>query len=162
MAFLLIAATIAAMTLLYTADRLFKAFARARRYRAISDRLDAATERTDVQQEQRQTVAAASGALTSVMPAINRPPLTIPGMTRQPQRAAPGCDIKPGREADTGARDRRPARTGDKQAHAGKRPARAAEKQAPADEGTVHHRPRPAERSGPAGHGTGPRQPHHQ
>ena len=104
MAFLPIAAIIAAMILLYATDRVLKAFTRARRYRAMSERLDAATARTEVQQEQRKTAAAASAALTSVMPAINRPPLTIPGLTGQPQRATPGREPKPGRQAGTGPR----------------------------------------------------------
>jgi type II secretory pathway pseudopilin PulG len=84
MTFLLIAAMIAAMILLYATDRLLKALARARRYRAMSERLDAAAARSEAQQEQRKTAAAAGGALTSVMPAINRPPLTLPGPTRPP------------------------------------------------------------------------------
>ncbi len=146
MTFLLIAAMIAAMILLYATDRVLKARAQARRYRAMGERLDAATARTDIQQEQRKTAAAASAALTSVMPAINRPPLTLPGVTK-PQRATPACEAKPGREA-TGARDHRPARPGDKQAHAG--------------EETAYSRPRPAERPGRAGHTTGPRQPNHR
>jgi type II secretory pathway pseudopilin PulG len=149
MTFLLIAAMIVAMILLYVTDRVLKARARARRYRAMSERLDAAAARTDMQQEQRKTAAAVSAALTSVMPAINRPPLTLPGVTKQ-QRATPACEAKPGREA-TGPRDHRPAHPGDKQAHAG-------DKQAHAGEETAHSRPRPAERSGRAGHATGPRQ----
>jgi hypothetical protein len=129
MAFLLIAALIAAMILLYVTDRVLKARARARRYRAMSERLDAAAARTDIQQEQRKTAAAASAALTSVMPAINRPPLTLPGVTKQQQRATPACEAKPGREG-SGPRDHRPARPGDKQAHAGEKQARAGDKQA--------------------------------
>jgi hypothetical protein len=82
MTFLLIAAIIAAMILLYATDRVLKVFARGRRYRAMSERLDAAAARTEAQQEQRKTAAAASAALTSVMPAIKRPPLTIPGTGR--------------------------------------------------------------------------------
>src|SRR5713101_729386 len=153
MTFLLIAAMIAAMTRLSVTDRVLKVRARARRYRAMSERLDAATARTDIQQEQRKTAAAASAALTSVMPAINRPPLTLPGVAKQ-QRATPACEAKPGREA-TGARDHRRGHPGDKQAHAG-------DKQAHADEETAYSRPRPAERSGRAGHATGPRQPNHR
>ena len=147
MTFLLIAAMIAAMILLYATDRVLKARVRARRYRAMSERLDAAAARTDKQQEQRKTAATASAALTSVMPAINRPPLTLPGVTRQQQHATPDCEAKPGREA-TGPRDHRPARPGDKQAHAG--------------DGTAYPRPLPAERSGRPGHSTGPRQPNHR
>ena len=153
MTFLLIAAMIAAMILLSVTDRVLKVRARARRYHAMSERLDAATARTDVQQEQRKTAAAASAALTSVMPAINRPPLTLPGVAKQ-QRATPACEAKPGREA-TGARDHRPGHTGDKQAHPG-------DKQPHAGEETAYSRPRPAERSGRAGHATGPRQPNHR
>src|ERR1700724_3611418 len=146
MTFLLIAAMIAAMILLSVTDRVLKVRARARRYRAMSERLDAATARTDMQQDQRKTAAPPSAAPTSVMPAINRPPLTLPGVAKQ-QRATPACEAKPGREA-TGARDHRPGRPGDKQAHAG--------------EETAYSRPRPAERSGRAGHATGPRQPNHR
>jgi hypothetical protein len=165
MTFLLIAAIIAAMILLYVADRVLKAHARARRYRAMSKRLDAATARTDMQQEQQKTAAAASAALTSVMPAINRPPLTLPGVTKQ-QRATPACEAMPGREA-TGAREHRPARPGDKQAHpedkqahVGDKQAHVGDKQAHVGEETAYPRPRPAERSGRAGRATGPRQPH--
>jgi Flp pilus assembly protein TadB len=93
MTFLLIAAVVAAMILLYGTDRLLKALNRARRYRAMSERLEAAAERSEAQQEQRKTAAAQSAALTSVMPAINRPPLTLPGMIRPPRPAA--ADTRP-------------------------------------------------------------------
>jgi hypothetical protein len=53
----------------------------------MSDRLAAATARAEEQQEQRQAADQASAALTSVMPAINRPPLTVP---------------RPGRDRDSG------------------------------------------------------------
>src|SRR5216683_346679 len=160
MTFLLIAAMIAAMILLSVTDRVLKVRARARRYRAMSERLDAATARTDIQQEQRKTAAAASAALTSVMPAINRPPLTLPGVAKQ-QRATPACEAKPGREA-TGARDHRPGHPGDKQAHAGDKQVHPGDKQPHAGEETAYSRPRPAERSDRAGHATGPRQPNHR
>ncbi len=64
----------------YVADRLLKARTQARRRRTMSERLAAATARADVQQEQREAAAQASAALTSVMPAIERPPLTMPGV----------------------------------------------------------------------------------
>ena len=129
MTFLLIAAAVAAMILLYATDRLLKAFTRVRRYRVMSERLDAVAVRSEVQQEQRKTAATASTALTSVMPAISRPPLTLPGMTRQPRRGTPSC----------------PAHGGDRQAHGG--------------EATAHPRPRSAERPSRPGHATRPRQP---
>lgn len=75
---LLIAGSVSAAVVLYGADRAIKARARARRRREMSDRLAAATARADEQQGQRQAAEQASAALTSVMPAINRPPLTIP------------------------------------------------------------------------------------
>jgi hypothetical protein len=136
MTFLLIAAAVAAMILLYATDRLLKAFTRVRRYRVMSERLDAVAVRSEVQQEQRKTAATASTALTSVMPAINRPPLTLPGMTRQPRRGTPSC----------------PAHGGDRQAHGGDR-------QAHGGEATAHPRPRSAERPSRPGHATRPRQP---
>jgi hypothetical protein len=136
MTFLLIAAAVAAMILLYATDRVLKAFARVRRYRVMSERLDAAAARSEVQQEQRKTAAAARTALTSVMPAINRPPLTLPGMTKQPRRGTPSC----------------PAQSGDRQAHGGDR-------QAHGGEATARPRPRSAERPSRPGHATRPRQP---
>jgi len=46
----------------------------------MSGRLAAATARAEEQQEQRQAAAQASEALTTVLPAIQRPPLTVPGI----------------------------------------------------------------------------------
>jgi hypothetical protein len=120
MTFLLIAAMVAVMILLYTTDRILKALTRGRRYRRMSERLDAAAAKSEAQQEQRETAAAASTELTSVMPAIKRPPLTLPGRTRRPQSAVadceakPTCEAKPAHEATTG-RDCRPGHSGEQQ-----------------------------------------------
>jgi hypothetical protein len=75
---LLIAGFAGAILVLYAAELIVKARARGRRLRAMNDRLAAATARAEAQQERRQAAARASGALTSVMPAISRPPLTGP------------------------------------------------------------------------------------
>jgi hypothetical protein len=75
---LLIAGSVSAAVVLYGADRAVKARARARRRREMTDRLADATARADERREQRQVAEQASAALTSVMPAINRPPLTGP------------------------------------------------------------------------------------
>jgi hypothetical protein len=61
---------------LFAADRLVKARIRARRRRQMRARLAEAAARADELQRQRQAAAHASKALTSVMPAIQRPPLT--------------------------------------------------------------------------------------
>ncbi len=74
---LLIAAMIIVPILLYAADRVIKARKQTRRLRMMSDRLAAATARGEAQRQQRTAAAAASAELTSVMPAINRPPLTL-------------------------------------------------------------------------------------
>jgi hypothetical protein len=66
---------IIAVVVLYAADRLIKARARARRLRRINQRMTAATVKTERQQAQRQASAAASAELTSVMPAIKKPVL---------------------------------------------------------------------------------------
>ena len=63
---------------LYALDRLLKARSHARRRRVMSERLAAAAVRAEEQHEHRQAVARASAELTSVMPAIERPPLTRP------------------------------------------------------------------------------------
>jgi hypothetical protein len=76
---LLIVGVVGAVPVLYAADRIIKARAQARRLRTMSDRLTAATARADEQQEKRQEAAQYSAALTSVMPAIKRPPLSLPG-----------------------------------------------------------------------------------
>ena len=76
---LLILGMITAVCVLYAADRTVKARRRAGRLRRMSQRLDAATARAEQQLAKRQDAARASAALTSVMPAISRLPLTLPG-----------------------------------------------------------------------------------
>jgi hypothetical protein len=46
--------------------------------RTMSERLDAVTMRADKKHQRQQQVARASADLTSVMPAISRPPLSLP------------------------------------------------------------------------------------
>ena len=70
---------LAALFLCYAADRVLQARVRARRLRRMTERLAAATARADQQQAARAAAAEASAALTSVLPAIKRPPLTLPG-----------------------------------------------------------------------------------
>jgi hypothetical protein len=74
---LLIVGVVVAVPVLYAADRIIKAQARARRLRTMSERPTAATARADKQHERQQQVTEASAELTSLMPAINRP-LTLP------------------------------------------------------------------------------------
>jgi hypothetical protein len=71
MAGLVIIGVIAAIVLLYAADRAVQARVRARRLRSMSERLAAAAVRAEEQQAERQAADAASAELTSVMPAIN-------------------------------------------------------------------------------------------
>jgi 3-polyprenyl-4-hydroxybenzoate decarboxylase len=80
---LLIVGLAGAAGVLYALDRLLKARSYARRRRAMSVRLAAATVRAEEQHEQRQAGARASAELTSVMPAIERPPLTLPSAAHQ-------------------------------------------------------------------------------
>ena len=75
---LLIVGVVGAVPVLYAADRIIKTRTQARRLRTMSERLAAATARAEDQQEKRQEVAKLSAALTSVMPAIKRPPLSLP------------------------------------------------------------------------------------
>lgn len=88
---LLVLGVLAAVFLLYAADRVVKAFLRARRLRRMSERLAAVTVRADEQQAQREAAAAheatASAALTSMMPAINHP-LTVSGRADQDKEPA--------------------------------------------------------------------------
>lgn len=103
---LLIAGFVVTLLAAYAADRVLKARSQTRRLRAMRDRLEAATARADEQQERRQSAAQASAALTSVMPAIERPPLTLPGV---PPRGA--ARPRAGRE-HTGPQDHRSAHPG--------------------------------------------------
>jgi hypothetical protein len=75
---LLIVGVVGAVPVLYATDRILRARAQARRLRTMSDRLAGATARADEQRQQRQAATQASAALTSVIPAIKRPPLTMP------------------------------------------------------------------------------------
>jgi hypothetical protein len=98
MAGLLFVGVVATVILLYLADRVIKARAQARRLRELNERLDVAAARVDERQAERRAAARASDALTSVMPAIKRPPLSLPGLAphdepgpraAQPQGAGP-------------------------------------------------------------------------
>jgi hypothetical protein len=102
---------------LYGVDRALKARAQVHRLRTMSDRLDAAATRAERQEEKRQAVAEASAALTSVMPAIERPPLTLPGT---PSHAAAAADAAtPGAEGSHGAAPRAAARPKGGREHTG-------------------------------------------
>ena len=111
---LVVAGFIGVVLVLYAADRALKARAQVRRLRSMSDRLAAATARAEQQEERRQAVARASEQLTSVLPAIKRPPLTVPGMRRHgAARPRTGCE-HPGQQDGRSARPaRRPSHTGE-------------------------------------------------
>jgi hypothetical protein len=103
---LLIAGFVSAVLVLCAADRVLKARAQARRLRRFSDRLADAAARAEEQQEQRQAAVQASGSLTSVMPAIKRAPLLVPGKP-SPGAARPETGCEP-----TGQGDHRSAHPG--------------------------------------------------
>ena len=105
MAGLLIVGVVVAVIALYLADRFIKARAQARRLRDMDDRLAAATARVDEQQAEKRAVARASAELTNVMPAINRPPLGLPGMPAHGRGPAPR---RPANRRQHGRPHRRP------------------------------------------------------
>ena len=111
---LLIVGVLVLVIALYLAERLLKARAQARRRQEMDDRLSAATARVDEQQAQKRAKEKASAELTNVMPAINRPPLSLPGMEAgDPAQAKPSRD-RPGTGEHKSARSgRRSGRTGD-------------------------------------------------
>lgn len=130
---LLLVGIVGAVLVLYAAERITKARTRGRRVRAMTERLDAATARTDQQQEQRQATEQAGAALTSFMPAIQRPPLSVPD-------AAPHGAARRDRAAQ---RDHGPARPRRRTGRTSEHPVRPADPTAcPAD-----HPVRPAEHS---------------
>jgi len=111
---LVIGGFIGVVLVLYAADRALKARAQVRRLRSMSDRLAAATTRAEQQEEQRQAAARASEELTSVLPAIKRPPLTVPGMrSHRAARRGTGHD-RPGQQEHGATHPgRRPSHTGE-------------------------------------------------
>jgi hypothetical protein len=142
---LLIVGIVVVALALYAVDRAFKARAQTRRLRNMSDRLVAATERAQKQEQRRQASAESGAALTSVIHAIERPPLSLPGMTSPgsasgggtpddaasragtpDDAAAPpgtpqGADRSRGGGEDTGPQEHRPAHPGRRPFHLGKR-----------------------------------------
>jgi hypothetical protein len=111
---LVIGGFISVVLVLYAADRALKARAQVRRLRSMSDRLAAATARAEQQEEQRQAAARASEELTSVLPAIKRPPLTVPGMrSHRAARRGTGHDRHGQQEHGATHPGRRPSRTGE-------------------------------------------------
>jgi hypothetical protein len=77
---LVVGGFIGVLLVLYAAEHLVKARAQVRRRRSMSQRLAAATAKAEEQHHQRQAAERASQALTWVLPAIKRPPLTVPSM----------------------------------------------------------------------------------
>lgn len=96
MAALLIVGVVVVLVVLYATDRVRKAKSRARLLHAMNDRLTVAAAQIDQEQERRRAVARSSAELTSVMPAIKRPPLTLPGVG--------GHEPEPAEEDAAGAR----------------------------------------------------------
>jgi hypothetical protein len=132
---------------LYGADRLVKARTRARHRRSMSDRLEAATVRVEEQIEQRQAAEQAGQALTSFMPAIQRPPSDLPGIP-PPGPARP-------RTAKDRALHRDPAKHDHESEHGGRRAPRSGEHKARGADRSPHGeaagRARPQRDSRPAG-----------
>jgi hypothetical protein len=148
---LLIAGFIGTPLALYAADRALKARSQARRMRMMRHRLAAATVRAEEQQAQRQAADQASTALTSVMPAIERPPLTLPGVPpRDTARPRAGCERagqQHHRSAHPSARAGRPAvaASTSSRSGSGRRSSRAQPRAAAARAGQdQHHQSAPA------------------
>jgi hypothetical protein len=111
MAELLIVVVVVVFLLGYAADRARKLRVRARQMSGMNDRLDVAAAKVDKEQQQRRARSMASAELTSVMPAIKRPPLTIPGMAGHgDEPEEPDGEAAPGASAPAGAGA--PAETG--------------------------------------------------
>jgi hypothetical protein len=109
MAELLILVVVAGVVLLYAVDRARKLRARARQMSGMNERLDVAAAKVDEQQERKQARVRASAELTSVLPAIKRPPLTLPGVPGpadepgdEPAAAEPQAEV-PSATADDGS-----------------------------------------------------------
>jgi type II secretory pathway pseudopilin PulG len=135
MAELLILVVIAGVVLLYAADRARKLRARARQMSAMNERLDVAAAKVDEQQERKQARVRASAELTSVLPAIKRPPLTLPGVpgpAAEPEDEPAAAEPEAGPAAGAAADDM-PAAADDTPAAAHDTPAKADDTPAVAD-----------------------------
>jgi ribonuclease E len=135
MAELLILVVVAGVVLLYAADRARKLRARARQMSAMNDRLDVAAAKVDEQQERKQARVRASAELTSVMPAIKRPPLTLPGVPEpaaEPEEGPAAAEPEARPAAEAAAYDR-PAAADDTTTGTDDRPAAAGDPPAAAD-----------------------------
>jgi len=124
MAGLLLIGVLVLVIALYLAERFLKARAQARRLQDMNHRLGAVTARVDEQQAQKRARAQAREALTNVMPAINRPPLSLPGV---PARPKPSCERPSPADHGTGGRNTGGRNTGGKSTggrSTGSRPAR--------------------------------------
>jgi type II secretory pathway pseudopilin PulG len=111
---LLLVGVVVLVIALYLAERFLKARSQARRLHEMNDRLAAATARVDQQQAQKRAKEKASAALTNVMPAINRPPLSLPGAEPDgPARSKPFRGRSGTGEHKTARPARRGGRTGD-------------------------------------------------
>jgi hypothetical protein len=130
MAALLLIGLVGAVLVLYVAERFLKARRRGLRLRRMSDRLDAAARRAQQQHERREVAAEASAALTSFMPAIKGPPLTVPGTEVQVAQAAEPTEATGDRDG-TGppdhGRGHRGSRTGEQRPHTGEQRAHTGE-----------------------------------
>ncbi len=126
MAGLLLVCVVLAVVALYLAERFIKARAQARRLREMDDRLSAATARVDVQQAKKRASAEASAELTNVMPAINRPPLSLPGVPADGPARPKASRERPG-SAEHGTSSRAPGRLGRRGGRTGDHPVRASE-----------------------------------
>jgi hypothetical protein len=120
---------------LYGADRLVKARARTRRLRSMSDRLEAATVRVEEQLEQRQAAEQAGQALTSFMPAIQRPPSDLPDLA-PPGPARPRAARERPAQRDAARHDS--ARRDHDSEHGGRRAPRSGEHKARGSDRSPH------------------------
>ena len=130
---LLLVGVVVLVIALYLAERFLKARAQARRRHEMNDRLSAATARVDEQQAQKRSQAQAREALTNVMPAIKRPPLSLPGVPAQsPARSKPSCERPSPADHGSGGRSTGGRSTGSRLARRGGRtgdhPVRASER----------------------------------
>jgi hypothetical protein len=137
---------------LYGADRLVKARARARRRQSMSDRLEAATVRVEEQIEQRQAAEQAGQALTSFMPAIQRPPSDLPDLAphgpARPRTAKERAAQRDAAKHDAAKRDHESEHGGRRAPRSGEHKARGADR-SPRGEAAGRTRPQPDSR--PAG-----------
>ena len=92
-ALVLLAIFVVIVFAIYAGDRVYKVRAQARKRQKMHGRLAAVVVRAEKQHQKRRAAEHASAELTSVIPAIKPPPLSLPDMDASTPRRPTGGEL---------------------------------------------------------------------